>query len=382
MKRVIRTKYYILRFLSKLLIVLLLIPILYNYIPIEKGDSSFYIPSSDVHTIIDTLKEHGYGVSNIDKLVLRFIEAPPKGWYLLLDAPTTRFKFFEALVRNHDKIIGIKIYAGETSTELSQRLANDLKLNADKILENYKKRSKFGEGDIYSGYYHIPKDLDEEKTISLLYTLSQEKFKTFGKEYYKDTLDNDTLKNLLTIASIIQKETNDKEEMYLVSSVIQNRLNKNMKLQMDATLNYGQYAHKIITRERIREDNSTYNTYKHKGIPPAPLATVSIDALKAASHPATSDYLFFMLTPKGKHNFAATYKEHLVNIRTFRAAQEKKKKEKLALLKKKKKNLITKNTENNNTKLQIIKTIKAEISKEKLHKTTESNTSTKPTSSL
>jgi UPF0755 protein len=338
MKRVIRTKYHILRFLSKLLIVLLLLPILYNYVPIEKGDSSFYIPSSDTNTVIDTLKEHGYGVSNIDKFVLHFIKAPSKGWYLLLDTPTTRFKFFESLVRNHDKIIGIKIYAGETSTELSKRLANDLKLNADKILDSYKRHSKFGEGDIYSGYYHIPKDLDEETTVSVLYTLSKEKFKTFSKVYTKNKLNEKRLKKILIIASIIQKETNDKEEMYLVSSVIQNRLKKNMKLQMDGTLNYGEYAHTIITPERIKEDNSTYNTYKYKGIPPAPLATVSIDALKAAVFPATSEYLFFMLTPTGKHTFAATYKEHLVNIRTFRAAQEKKKeeKEKRALEEKKK----------------------------------------------
>jgi UPF0755 protein len=120
------------------------------------------------------------------------------------------------------------------------------------------------------------------------------------------------------MASIIQKESNSVKEMPLISSVIYNRLEKNMRLQMDGTLNYGKYAHTIVTPERIRTDESLYNTYKHKGLPPAPLSTVSIEALESAYSPKSSDYLFFMLNKDGSHNFAATYAEHLVNIRAFR----------------------------------------------------------------
>jgi UPF0755 protein len=110
--------------------------------------------------------------------------------------------------------------------------------------------------------------------------------------------------------------------MPLISSVIYNRLEKGMKLQMDGTLNYGPYAHTIVTPERIRNDTSEYNTYKHRGLPPHPLSTVTLDALKATMKPASSDYLFFMLNENGTHNFAASYDTHLENIRAFRAYQE------------------------------------------------------------
>jgi UPF0755 protein len=102
-----------------------------------------------------------------------------------------------------------------------------------------------------------------------------------------------------------------------------------MKLQMDSTLNYGEYSHTVITPERIKTDGSYYNTYKHKGLPPYPLGTVTQDALYAAIHPLKSDYLFFMLNEKGEHNFASIYKEHLENIKKFRTHQKKKERDKI-----------------------------------------------------
>jgi len=95
-----------------------------------------------------------------------------------------------------------------------------------------------------------------------------------------------------------------------------------MKLQMDSTLNYGKHSHVVVTPERIKSDMSYHNTYKHKGLPPYPLGTVTLDALKAAMSPQKSDYLFFMLDPKGGHNFTATYDKHLENIRAFRVYQK------------------------------------------------------------
>jgi len=114
---------------------------------------------------------------------------------------------------------------------------------------------------------------------------------------------------------------------------------------MDATLNYGPYSHTVVTPKRIREDQSLYNTYKHRGLPPAPLSTVTLEALKAAIKPAKANYLFFMLTPSGEHNFTASYKAHLSNIRKFRAYQ----KEQL----KKKEREATKEAEKRNSKALI-----------------------------
>ncbi len=320
MRRIIRTKYRLLRLLAKIFIILLLLPLIYNYIPVQKGKSTFYLSSSDTDSVIETLKKNGYSVYAIDKIILRYLKAPKVGWYTIKVLPKQRFQFFAQLYKKNVEIIQVKVYAGETKRELSKRLAKNLNLDSKKILLNYTTLSKYAEADILAGYYPIKKEAKEEEIITSLFHESNKRLQSFIATYYKNNheVHELELKILLIIASIIQKETNDKEEMYLVSSVIQNRLNKGMRLQMDGTLNYGKHSHIPITPTRIREDKSYYNTYKHGGIPPAPLSSVSLDALKAALHPKKTDYLFFMLNKKGKHDFASTYKNHKENIKAFR----------------------------------------------------------------
>ncbi len=110
MKGIIRIKYRILRLLSKLFIVLLLLPLIYNYIPVQKGKTTFYIPSSDIDTVIATLKENGYGVSKIDNIMLQFFKSPDKGWYTVTYVPQQRFSFFEHLNTQKAKTMRVKLY--------------------------------------------------------------------------------------------------------------------------------------------------------------------------------------------------------------------------------------------------------------------------------
>ena len=104
--------------------------------------------------------------------------------------------------------------------------------------------------------------------------------------------------------------------MKYIASVIYNRLEKGMKLQMDGTLNYGLYSHQKITSSRIREDNSQFNTYKIKGLPKVPICNPSLKAIEAAINPINTDYLYFVRVPgKNYHIFSKTYHEHLQNIK-------------------------------------------------------------------
>ena len=127
--------------------------------------------------------------------------------------------------------------------------------------------------------------------------------------------DKNSWYRYLTIASIIQKESANKKEMPLVSSVIYNRLKKGMRLQMDGTLNYGKFSHIKVTPQRIKEDNSKYNTYKNRGLPPYPVSSISNEAIFAAIFPKKTSYLYFVRSSKGVHVFSKTYKEHLRNIK-------------------------------------------------------------------
>jgi UPF0755 protein len=84
---------------------------------------------------------------------------------------------------------------------------------------------------------------------------------------------------------------------------------------MDGTLNYGKYSHIKVTPKRIDDDNTTYNTYKHKGLPKYPVCSVSLSAINAALHPAKTSYLYFMRNKKGYHDFSTNYKAHRKNIK-------------------------------------------------------------------
>lgn len=326
MKQLIAAKYK--RFVLYLEVVfgLLTLFLIYNYIPVNHGTKTFYLASSKFGDVVAQLKKEGYDVTPIDKAVMKLIKTPKEGWYRLDPDAQGRFLFFEQMYKRHtNNLMHIRIYAGETADELLKRLANDMKLDKQKLSQRYHMLAHFKEGDILAGTYTIARDTDENATIDFLFAKSREKVAALIKKHFLSSPAPLEMRVIYKVASIIQKESNNIAEMPLISSVIYNRVEKNMKLQMDSTLNYGPYAHTVITPERIKSDTSLYNTYKYKGLPPHPLSTVTPAALEAAILPAETNYLFFMLTPTGEHSFASTYEEHLANIRAFRHYQKQKK---------------------------------------------------------
>jgi len=332
LKTIISEQYRNIVRMIEIILVVLLIPLLYHFVPIDKKASeTLYIDGQTLDTVVDSLEKHGYTVTFIDKVMIGVSKVPESGWYTLHKRAYGRFNFYRNIYKHRTESMDIVVFAGETHTELIKRLANDMKLDIQKLKEQYKKRTRFFEADIFAGHYKIARKADEKATLTYLFDISDKMLDLFIEKNFRERPDRFELKVLLTIASIIQKESNSVNEMPLISAVIYNRLKKNMRLQMDATLNYGKWSHQIVTPKRIKSDNSYYNTYKHKGLPPFPLGTISLEALRAAMFPEKNAYLFFMLKPDGSHNFCATYEQHLENIKTFRNYQrerdEKRKKE-------------------------------------------------------
>jgi len=313
----------------ELILTLFIAIVAYNFLlPIGPSGKFVYFQANDAETLLQTLRKNGYHVYGFESLLIDTRKLPLKGWYEIANTDLGRYRFFQNIDALPARTMRIKIYAAETHRELLRRLAKDMKLDIEKLSKYYQQLQRFGEGDIIAGTYELPRKADENTAITFLFEQSKAHIEAFKRKRYVRKLDDDTLKLLLTIASIIQKETNRIEEMPLISSVIYNRLERDMKLQMDGTLNYGEFSHRIVTAERIRNDESFYNTYKYKGLPPAPLGSVSLEALDAAMFPAQSDYLFFMLKKGGSHAFSKTYKEHLNHIKAFKAHLAKRKREK------------------------------------------------------
>jgi UPF0755 protein len=133
-----------------------------------------------------------------------------------------------------------------------------------------------------------------------------------------------TLSVILTIASIIEKETSSDVERAIVSSVYHNRLRKGMKLESCPTVIYAISGgsgeiHRDLTREDLKFE-SKFNTYRNKGLPPTPICCPCEKSIIAAANPASTEYMFFVAKPHGDcHNFAKTYSEHLKNVKALRA---------------------------------------------------------------
>jgi len=127
--------------------------------------------------------------------------------------------------------------------------------------------------------------------------------------------------DIIKVASLIESEAKINADRPLIASVIYNRLARNMPLQVDSTLIYARgnpNDRKLTNADKLI--NSPYNTYTHLGLPPTPIAAVSLASLEAALHPASTDYLYYVVIDKqGRHAFASTLQEHEHNIEIARA---------------------------------------------------------------
>ena len=281
-----------------------------------KSTKVVYIPKGNINEIISYLIRKDFSLTKIDAYILRFIGYPQSGWIDIGKSSLSRGDFLYKITKAKAALVKITLIPGETTEVFLKNVAKNLNLNFLKLKNFYIKYSPYPEGVLFPDTYYIPKGIDEKYFIYYLISSSIQRHKNLSKKVFKNFNQKIWFKKYITIASIIQKEAAIKEEMPLISAVIYNRLKLNMPLQMDGALNYGKYSHIKITKKRILKDNSRFNTYKFKGLPPYPVCVVSIDAIKAALHPANVKYLYFVKGKNKKHIFAKSYKEHLRNIKS------------------------------------------------------------------
>jgi len=286
----------------------------YTTLPIHTT-RTLLVPQGSITHIISQLTQKGYALSPIDKYILVFLGKPQSGWVDIGATRLNRIDFLYKLTTAKAKMEEITLIPGETTELFLTSVATDLELDKTKLETYYKKFSNYPEAAIYADTYYVPYGISEKHFIHFLLTGSEKKYKEISEKIYGNYSKKQWL-NILIIASIIQKEAANTDEMPIVSSVIYNRLKKGMKLQMDGTLNYGKYSHHKVTAKRIRTDRSQYNTYMYRGLPPLPVCNVELSAIKAAIFPAKTDYLYFMKNKKGTHDFSRYYSTHLRNIGT------------------------------------------------------------------
>jgi len=163
-------------------------------------------------------------------------------------------------------------------------------------------RQKHPEGFLFPATYDFVATTTSKQLVADQVQAFCENWKTVNLAYAKSK--NLTPYDVLTIASMIERETLAPDERRLVSAVIYNRLHAHMQLGIDATLRYGLNIPptKSILESQLQSDNP-YNTRKHFGLPPTPIANPGLASIQAAAHPAKVDYLYFVRKPDKVHNF-------------------------------------------------------------------------------
>lgn len=226
---------------------------------------------------------------------------------------------------------------GFTVQQIAARLAESDDVNKDKFLEAAGQPSQLTgsswtkdiptdnklrfplEGYLFPDTYEMKRGSTEVDVINRMLSELDLKMDQLPEDW-QTTLEERglTVHELLTIASLVEREVVLDEERPIVASVIQNRLKKKMPLQIDATIQYLLDKQKERLLEGDLKVESPYNTYLQVGLPPGPIASPSYKSIEAALYPDETDYLYYVTKKDGtnSHLFAVTYSQHQKNIKT------------------------------------------------------------------
>jgi UPF0755 protein len=174
------------------------------------------------------------------------------------------------------------------------------------------------EGYLFPDTYQFSKNAEAAGVAARMVDRFQS---VFTREWRRRAADLGwTIRQVVTLASLIEKETSRPEERTLVSAVFHNRLNIGMKLDCDPTIIYalkkkGQYDGDL--RFRDMKLDSPYNTYLHRGLPPGPICNPGRGSLQAALYPAAEPYLYFVAIGNGRHEFNENFRNHQQAVRQY-----------------------------------------------------------------
>ena len=216
---------------------------------------------------------------------------------------------------------------GATITELARVLESERLASADEVvrvahdpafLASHRIEGPSAEGYLYPDTYQFVRGMRTDEILGrmvqrLHVKLTPDVLTVAGARHL-------TLHQLLTLASIIEREAVDRSEMPLISAVFWNRLRRDMPLQADPTVQYalGRHVERVLYRDLAVD--SRYNTYRYPGLPPGPVASPGAASLEAAVFPADVPYLYFVAHPDGHHEFRRTFREHAEAIRRVKEA--------------------------------------------------------------
>jgi UPF0755 protein len=261
---------------------------------------------------------------NFVKLAIKYndISTQIKAGQYTLDSTLSLAQLLQALENGaiSDDYIKVTIPEGYSIETIASLLEDNGLITKDVFLDvclnyelpkyiNENEELKYNlEGYLFPDTYLFNTDSSAEEIINKLISRFEIIIEEVKEEYNVDIED---LNKVMTIASIVEKEAKAPEERSVIASVINNRILKNMPLQIDATVLYAIGEHKDKLLYSDLEVESVYNTYLHKGLTPGPICNPGRQSIEAALNPCESNYLYYVYDVEGKHYFTDNYNDFL-----------------------------------------------------------------------
>lgn len=226
---------------------------------------------------------------------------------------------FNILSTGAIKTYTVTIPEGLTSQQIANVLAPKNLVNIDEFISlvmdktiaaSYHIDGTNLEGYLFPDTYVISRDTSARELIDLMITRFQKIFTALLNNQEATTGSLLPVKDIVTLASIVEKEGGRAEEKPIIASVFLNRLKKRMRLESDPTVIYGLKTFDGNLKKKDLRTPSPYNTYLNYGLPPGPIANPGRESLMAAINPAKTNYLYFVAKNDGSHHFSASLTEH------------------------------------------------------------------------
>lgn len=293
------------------LILLMLLSFFYNFFVAKKNYKDVNINVKKGTTFVQIYKDLKLQYGIIDRIYLKLNGGNVKlkvGTYKF-NGKLSKYEIIRKIKKSETNGVRLTIPEGFTSKQVFARM-EALELGSKEDIEKVLKEMDFPyphpnnnfEGYFYPETYIFPENV---KTKQVIETILNEFLKKFPPEKYPDKqkfYDN------LKLASIVEAEVSDMADKPKVAGIFIKRLEIGMRLESDATLKYelGRQA----TRNELKSQNTVYNSYKVKGLPPTPIGNPPIETFRAVLNAEKTDNLFFF-THKGKTYYSKTHEEHL-----------------------------------------------------------------------
>ena len=229
----------------------------------------------------------------------------------------TPAEILSTLRNGHVLLHSLTIPEGLTIVQIADLAAQDvitdrvefIRLAKDReFVESLEIKAETLEGYLYPDTYKFPRAV---KAREVLVTMVEQLRQEVGPDLHARMQElKMTMHEVLTLASVIEKETGSGGERPEISAVFHNRLKKHIPLQSDPTVIYGLPAFDGNLHKKDLSSPSPYNTYRVQGLPPGPIANPGIQAIRATLYPSNSQFLYFVSRNDGTHQFSATLIEH------------------------------------------------------------------------